>query len=177
MPRPNSTDPRIQLQDNFVKLKVVVNDLFSDLASIYAYQLERLKVYEEDPDFQRIMKLKPYVDEYSKKKRISYAANRVYIVSSFWHITLMLENVESFVIENFKDYFEDNRSIESDYFYLTYPDYISTLFIFEQEQLTFIGDVHDCELAEILICFYKQNLVSKDDGNKHWYTEPKKRFN
>lgn len=178
MPRPHSTDPRIQLQDNFVKLKVVVNDLYYDLSSIYAYQLKRLEAYKENHDYQRILNLKQYADEYSKNKHIPYASNRVYIVSSYWHITLMLENADSFVIENFKDFFEDNRGIEIEEFYHIPPDYISTLFIFEQDELTFIADVRDCKLAEILTCFYdKNNLVSKEDGNNCWYKEPKRRFN
>lgn len=176
MPRPNSTDPRIQLQDNFVKLKVVVNDLYHDLSVIYDYQLKRLEAFSIDRDYQRILKQKSSVDECTKSKHIPYAANRVYIVSSFWHITLMLENAEQFVIENFKDFFEDNRTIDNDYFYSILPDYISTLFIFEQDTLTFVGDVRDCKLAQILICFYKQNLVSKDDGNKQWYSDAKKLY-
>ncbi len=151
---------------NVAYLKKNVQDVLYDYKIMFNIQLNRFKDFLNDYDHYTIFKDL----EFLKSQNVQpIHKNRVYIVTNLDYVPFMLVDMDEPVVDNLIGRFHVNSP-----HWLT-PDFISTLFIFKNENLVYSSDLTPNDVAKLTAVFKKENITEFNGHRYDLYAKPRRK--
>lgn len=146
-------------------------DMLFDFKVIYQTQLKRFESCLHD-DFKETVKDNIRLFQTASAGLQRTIQFRVYLVSDFYHIQLVLYNLDECLFSNLERRCSMDCLYENDQ---VSPNYVVSIFAFEGKKLAFTYDLSISTAIELTIAFKAENLIYAGILRDKWYSYPRRK--